>query len=793
MTGTRRNKATGIAALVMLAAGPAGKAAQAATLVKHGRAACAVIVTDELRAKISGDYAVTRKHGTYVEIALEELKEHLSLAAQGEIETLDAKAAEAGRVAREQTDAGRAVVLLGGPELDTDLAWAIRQAHRDASEPDPESFALQVADGVVKIVGLTPKGMLNGVYELLEQTGFRWYMPGAFGRVVPRAKTLEIAEQRSIEVPSFRGRQLRVNQFGDVWGRRMRNSVWKVHRHHGIRPLHHSGLRRKWFDRHPEHFALRDGKRVPGQLCVSNPEVLKMAIDAAQEHLRENPGAEFYGMGPNDGSGFCECEKCQALDSGEITPFTHRRSVTDRYFWFFNQVLKGLEGEFPKARIGTLVYSDTMMPPVKVKPDPRIVGCVALIHLCRIHSPRNPVCPESHTYRWICRQWHEAGVRVDNSGYWFNLADPGLPFMMIHRIRDEIPLAHDFNHLGFARACATQWANEGPSLYLAAKLMWNREADVDALLKEFFAKFYGPAAEPMERYTMLINDALRDADHHTGGSWDLLHIYDDPVRKAARKALRKARRRAGSGLHGTRVRVASEGWDYFVAFAEVLERRRRHDYAGSKAALERARGLVGRLSTAYEIPMLRTQAKSVSAARFLERFCAQATDEASTRVTGGNALVAGLNETWDFLQDPQALGETMGLHREEVKGGNWRKVSTSSSWGNQGLRYYFGEAWYRQEVEVPRKHAGKKIMLWFASVDDAAKVWVNGRLLGISPGAVFDIDAHGGSTRPFEFDATEALHPGARNVVTVRVRRNKVNELGTGGIMGPVMFYTPAD
>ncbi len=147
MTGTRRNKATGIAALVMLAAGPAGKAAQAATLVKHGRAACAVIVTDELRAKISGDYAVTRKHGTYVEIALEELKEHLSLAAQGEIETLDAKAAEAGRVAREQTDAGRAVVLLGGPELDTDLAWAIRQAHRDASEPDPESFALQVADG----------------------------------------------------------------------------------------------------------------------------------------------------------------------------------------------------------------------------------------------------------------------------------------------------------------------------------------------------------------------------------------------------------------------------------------------------------------------------------------------------------------------------------------------------------------------------------------------------------------------------------------------------------------------
>ena len=793
VTDVRRSRVAGIVGLVVLAAALSEAAAGGAVLVKNARIACATVVTDEPRARTTGDYAVTRKHGSYVEIALEELKEHLGLVAQGEIETLNAKAAEADRIVREQAAAGRSAVLLGGVELDADLAKAIRQAQRDASDPDSESFALEVTDGVVKIVGLTPKGMLNGVYELLEQIGFRWYMPGSIGRVVPHAKTLGIADQRSIGVPSFRGRQLRVNQFGDVWGRRMRNSVWTVHRRHGIRPLHHSGLRRKWFPKHPEHFALRNGKRVPGQLCVSNPEVLRMAIDAAREYLRANPDAEFYGMGPNDGSGFCECAECRALDSGELTPFTHRPSVTDRYFWFFNQLIKALEAEFPNVKIGTLVYSDTMMPPVKVKPDPRIVGCVALIHLCRIHSPRNPVCPESHTYEWICRRWHEAGVRVDNSGYWFNLADPGLPFMMIHRIRDEIPLAYEFNHLGFARACATQWANEGPSLYLAAKLMWDHKTDVDALLKEFFTKFYGPAAGPMERYTMLINDALRDADHHTGGSWDLLHIYGDAVRKAARKALGEARQLAGEGLHGTRVRVASEGWDYFEAFAETLERRRRHDYAGSKAALERARGLVEHLSTAYDIPMLRTQAKSVSAARFLERFGARATDEAHPRVTGGNTLVAGLDETWDFMQDPQALGETIGLYREEIKGGNWRKISTSSSWGNQGLRYYFGEAWYRQDVEIPRKYAGKKIMLWFASVDDAAKVWVNGELLGISPGAVFDIDAHGGSTRPFEFDATEALRLGERNVMAVRVRRNKVNELGTGGIMGPVMFYAPAE
>ena len=59
-------------------------------------------------------------------------------------------------------------------------------------------------------------------------------------------------------------------------------------------------------------------------------------------------------------------------------------------------------------------------------------------------------------------------------------------------------------------------------------------------------------------------------------------------------------------------------------------------------------------------------------------------------------------------------------------------------------------------------------------------------------GAEFDVDAHAGSSRPFELDATEAVRPGERNVVAVRVRRNNVNELGTGGILGPVMFYAPA-
>lgn len=779
-----------------LAAGVAliATAAGAATLVKDGHVRCAIVLTDELRTKTVGPYATTPKDGTYTDIAVREIEEHLGLVAQGTVPVTNVPATDVGRYCRGLADDGRTAVVLGGPELDAALAGEIRR-HGGEAQPDPESFALQADNRAVTILGLSPKGVLNGVYELLEQVGFRWYMPGDTGRVVPDTGSLDLKNQRSLEVPSFRGRQVLGSGMSPfpTWTRRMRNSVWAVRARHGIPPLESSGKRRKWFAEHPEHFALINGERVPRQLCVSNPDVLRLAIDAALATLRDDPGAEFYAMGPNDGSGFCECENCRALDGGEVTPFTDRPSVTDRYIWFYNRVLEGIEDEFPNVKIGTLIYSDTMMPPVKIDPDPRITGKVALIHLCRIHSPRNPVCPEAGAYLNICDQWQARGAELYDAGYWFNLADPGMPFIMVHRVRDEIPLSYELGHLGMSRAPAAQWANEGPSLYLAHKLMWNHTADVDALLDEYFRTFYGPAAEPMHRYIMGLDTALHNADYHTGRSWDLLFIYDADVRSMARQSLAEAQRLAGEGVYGVRVRIAAEGWEYFEAFADMIESRRRHEYVQSMQALERARDLVERLTTAYDTPMLRVSTRAVSAAGFLQRLFAGVTEEGYARVTEGNTFVAGLDATWDFLLDPQQVGETIALYRNDIQGGNWRAMDTSSSWGNQGLRYYFGEAWYRQEVNLPKTIDGRKLMLWFAGVDDAAKVWLNGTLLGVSPGAVFDIDAHSGTTRPFELDATEAAIPGGVNVVTVRVRRNNVNELGTGGIMGPVMFYATAE
>jgi beta-galactosidase/beta-glucuronidase len=133
--------------------------------------------------------------------------------------------------------------------------------------------------------------------------------------------------------------------------------------------------------------------------------------------------------------------------------------------------------------------------------------------------------------------------------------------------------------------------------------------------------------------------------------------------------------------------------------------------------------------------------------------------------------------------DPAHVGEEIGLWRPEVTGGNWQTIKTSSSsWSNQGLRYYKGLSWYRQAVDVPKEFAGRRIFLWCGGVDESAKVWVNGQMIGISHGAAF---------YPFELDATGAVQPG-KNMIVICVANQVVNELGTGGIVAPVMLYAPA-
>lgn len=699
-------------------------------------------------------------------LAARELTEHVEKMSGAKLSTttVDPKTLDA-FLDRSRMDGVKPVVLgrAAMPKLEKALA---------GKGTAPGTFALQATKDHVLIAGIEG-GTAIGVSELLEQQGVRWFMPGDLGTVIPEKKTITVADQDVVQVPSFPARWFQMPD--KDWQVRNRCGGYGFPSAHGLHGL-------PAFNKSPELYSLVKGKRTQRQVCISNPKVLE-AVVADVKAKRAKGGSNVIGMGPNDGGGFCECENCKKLDGGDFDPFSGDFCVTDRYVWFFNQVLDKVSEQYPDTKIAFYIYHTYMRPPVKWKPNPKIIGALAPIALDRVHGFSNPVAPEKSYAKWLYEQWGKIMPELYDRGYWSNLADPGFPFIIVHRLRDEIPECQRLGVKGWRVETFPNYACTLPSNYIATKLMWNHKADVDALMKDFAEKFFGPAAEPMGSYVKLMDETLRDSPYSTGCAWDMPLHYPAEMRKKARALLDEGTKLAGGkSVYEKRVKLISETFDLLESFIAMLELRAKGDFTGAKAELDKLDAAANTLMNYKPVPML-SAGRFSTYLNYMKRFYRPCTEQAYKRVTGGNKLVAFANDEWDFFIDPQRVGDSIGIWRPEVTGGNWQKIKTSSSsWSNQGLRYYKGLAWYRQQVDVPADAVGKRVFLWCGGVDEKCKIWLNGKPIGVSPGSAFS---------PFEVDATEAVKPG-KNMLVFAVNNEVVNELGTGGIVAPVMLYAPS-
>ena len=71
-----------------------------------------------------------------------------------------------------------------------------------------------------------------------------------------------------------------------------------------------------------EGYALVNGVRLRDrtQLCLTNPEVLQIAIARVRQWIRENPDCRVFSVAQNDWGNYCTCPACAALDAREGSP-----------------------------------------------------------------------------------------------------------------------------------------------------------------------------------------------------------------------------------------------------------------------------------------------------------------------------------------------------------------------------------------------------------------------------------------------------------------------------------------
>jgi hypothetical protein len=726
--------------------------------------------------------------------AARELSEHLALMTGAELAVVEG----------EQAAAERIPVYLGSaadPALDV--------LSRAAGE-NPSTFTLRVAEDRIDIRGLSAEGTLFGVYELLEQLGFRWYVPGDLGRVVPQGDTANVTLQTETQAPAMELRLLQPwSGATSGWIARQRlggrqRSTGK----HGIPPFDERD-REKLFEQHPEYFALIGGERRMRQICAGNPAAAELTARTVRARFEPTTEKFYVGMGPRDGDGYCECDLCGELDGGVPDPlYGGQTSKTGRYIAFFNRVLELLEDDYPNLHIVWYVYANHMMPPPQgLEPNPRIVGVFAPITIDRIRGMDNPMSPDRHVFRWLIDAWAATGPNeLCYRGYYNNLACVQLPKTQIDRVRNEIPALHERGVNVMRVECIHQsWASDPLTLYLAARLMWNVNLDVDRTLDEFYRLFYGPAEQPMRAYHEQLEAAFRDTPYFTGSSFLYFPIFmDHPRRAALRGLLDEAQRLAGDGdsPSAARVHMIRQGYVRMDAFLDMMLARNRHDFAESHRRMEQFDALTQELvDLVLEDGNPRQSHRGVSFPEgptdrrsYFNRYFREPVLAGHRRTVREGELVAPLSDEWLFLLDPTEIGEIAGYPRPGELGGNWQPIKSSSrSWSDQGLHYYKGVAWYRQKVTIPAQFADRPVYLWFGGVDRLASVWVNGQFVGSSREPGEGLPGIPGSMKPFDLAATGAVRFGVENWVVVRTENKSLAELGTGGILAPVMFWSPKD
>lgn len=382
-----------------------------------------------------------------------------------------------------------------------------------------DGFVYRSDGGDIRFIGKSPRGTLYAVYAFLEnELGCRWYSSRV--SVAPHRDTWRFGKLDCQESPGIRIRDncvldVRTNP---VFSARMRNNFVRIpspdgegtipgsaEGYWGVHALGTHVNVDKYFATHPEYFCLRDGKRYGGygQPCLSNPDVLQVTIESVRRIMREQPDYLIYSVEQNDNQLYCQCDECQALSEkygGESGVMV----------WFVNQVADAVRDEFPDKFIGTFAYQYTRHAPKGIIPRDNVVIRLCSIECCLWHEYDG--CEQNRAFLQDLQDWGGIAPHLYIWDYVTDFAQYCLPVANWKTMQPHIRDFRDNQAIGILEEGDYQTVScELRELrsWLLSKLMWNPEADVDALIRDFTDGYYGPAGKYVRAYLDLEERILR--------------------------------------------------------------------------------------------------------------------------------------------------------------------------------------------------------------------------------------------------------------------------------------------
>lgn len=416
-----------------------------------------------------------------------------------------------------------------------------------AAEKDihDEGFCIRGDGEHITITGKTSRGVLYGVYRFLEIfCNFRCFTKEV--ETIDKTDILEIELTEIKEEPAF--------DFRDAYFRNAFDGDFsaKSHLNSGLCDLSKAkGGRMKWFnfhhsfcdlvpesryfDEHPEYYSEIDGKRVKdSQLCLTNPEVLKIAEETLRGWVKSNPECTVFSVAQNDNKRRCTCPECMAIEKEEGSP-------AGPIIRFVNALADAICEDYPHILLHTFAYQYSLPAPKKAVARDNVIVRLCSID-CRYDKPfealaeQNPDGSEA-VFVNALRDWKSHANQLYVWDYAVNFENYLQPFLHFHTLAENIKFFKRTGVKGLLEQGNFAYGGgascDDLKAYIISRLLWNPDTDINDEMHRFFNAVYGKEAGAfMEEYVSLTEEACSGNPLSIYQNPDALYITDELIDRA---------------------------------------------------------------------------------------------------------------------------------------------------------------------------------------------------------------------------------------------------------------------
>ncbi|HPN84554.1 MAG TPA: DUF4838 domain-containing protein [Victivallales bacterium] len=414
-------------------------------------------------------------------------------------------------------------------------------------------------------------GSLNAVHDFLRGLGVRLYMAGEENEVIPQMVSVPLKELNKTSVPDYAIRNwmwygYSSFSFDDVlWARRVgMNSTDQVtgplKGPHGLVFVHASNECKK---NHPEYYALFAGQRDMehkghGSVCFSSEGFEKETVKYIN-FIFDNFNVPSVDIWPGDGLKPCQCDKCAGLTPSEMV------------WGFANRVATEVYKTHPDRMITCGAYTSYVDAPDTIeKFSPNLAVWISNAGRPKMTDPQHWAKYWARIQKWQSKMAPGHILRLENNRYHIGGFIQTSDGKKVRGKPVEYPVIHpravardlkalkgiSLGDTGEQSQFGGKWKVPGIehiTLYVQSRFLWDADLDVDEVLNEYCATFYGPAAKQMKAAIDFAetNLAVKDTSRGAGKS-DLQNVSLEVALKF-RELLKDAKKAAGDSVYGKRV------------------------------------------------------------------------------------------------------------------------------------------------------------------------------------------------------------------------------------------------